>query len=175
VTSPDGDGLAWYRHFWPWFIVALLGISMTGSLATVVLAYRGRDALVRDDWYKDGVAINRSLERLEVARTRGIRADMRFDPDHERVSVTLEGEGTAALAELSLHLSHATQVEHDRRVTLARVGPGRFEARLAELPIGRFHASLEPWAGNADAGVWRLKRPFYYPGAPTTVALEPGT
>lgn len=175
MTSPDGDGLAWYRHFWPWFIVALLGISMTGSLATVVLAYRGRDALVRDDWYKDGVAINRSLERLEAARTLGIRASMRFDAEHDRVSVALEGEGTATLAEVSLHLSHATQVEHDRRVRLARVAPGRFEGRLAELPIGRFHASLEPPAAPRDPGAWRLKRPFYYPGASTTVVLEPGT
>ncbi|HEM47279.1 MAG TPA: hypothetical protein ENO23_09590, partial [Alphaproteobacteria bacterium] len=107
MSAPDGDGLAWYRHFWPWFIVALLGISMTGSLATVVLAYRGRDALVRDDWYRDGVTINRSLERQEAARALGIHASMRFDPDHERISLALEGAGTATLAEVSLHLSHA--------------------------------------------------------------------
>lgn len=30
----------WYQHFWPWFIVLLLGISVIASLYTVSLAYR---------------------------------------------------------------------------------------------------------------------------------------
>jgi uncharacterized membrane protein YadS len=29
----------WYRHFWPWFVVGLLGVSIAGSLATVVVAF----------------------------------------------------------------------------------------------------------------------------------------
>ena len=28
----------WYRHFWPWFIIVLLGSAVTGSLYTVYLA-----------------------------------------------------------------------------------------------------------------------------------------
>ena len=28
----------WYRHFWPWFILALLGSSISASLYTVYLA-----------------------------------------------------------------------------------------------------------------------------------------
>ena len=33
------DSAAWYFHFWPWFIVVLLGISVAGSLYTVSIAY----------------------------------------------------------------------------------------------------------------------------------------
>ena len=33
----------WYHHFWPWFIVALLGSAVTASLVTVVIAYRHAD------------------------------------------------------------------------------------------------------------------------------------
>lgn len=29
----------WYRHFWPWFIVVLMVVSVGASLATVVIAY----------------------------------------------------------------------------------------------------------------------------------------
>jgi len=36
----------WFHHFWPWFIVALLGISVLGSLATVAIAYRYGDSEV---------------------------------------------------------------------------------------------------------------------------------
>ena len=36
-------GTAWYRHFWPWFIVGLLAISVVASLATVAIAIRYAD------------------------------------------------------------------------------------------------------------------------------------
>ena len=36
-------GSPWYRNSWPWFIVALLGISVVGSLATVYVAFVHRD------------------------------------------------------------------------------------------------------------------------------------
>jgi hypothetical protein len=39
-------GSAWYYHFWPWFIVALLGSAVAASLATVVIAYRHADVEV---------------------------------------------------------------------------------------------------------------------------------
>jgi len=34
----DEDIQPWYRHFWPWFIIALLGASVSASLYTVYLA-----------------------------------------------------------------------------------------------------------------------------------------
>lgn len=40
-------GSPWYRNFWPWFIVCLLGISVVGSLMTVAIAYHNRDVDVR--------------------------------------------------------------------------------------------------------------------------------
>ncbi|HEB91246.1 MAG TPA: hypothetical protein ENI85_16850 [Deltaproteobacteria bacterium] len=41
------SGSAWYHHFWVWFIIALLGFSVVGSLGTVAIAYRHRDVDVR--------------------------------------------------------------------------------------------------------------------------------
>ena len=34
----DRDTKPWYRYFWPWFIIALLGMSVSASLYTVYLA-----------------------------------------------------------------------------------------------------------------------------------------
>jgi len=81
--------------------------------------------------------------------------------------------------------TRTTQAEHDRRVELARTAPGRYAGRLAPLPIGRFHVSLEPAADrpggegghepNVDAAAWRLARPYYYPGGTATLELAPET
>ena len=32
------DTQPWYRHFWPWFIIVLLGSAVSASLYTVYLA-----------------------------------------------------------------------------------------------------------------------------------------
>jgi len=40
VNSQTVDPSPWYHHFWPWFIVLLLGISVIASLYTVSLAYQ---------------------------------------------------------------------------------------------------------------------------------------
>ena len=37
MTS-EADSGPWYRHFWPWFLVVLMVLSMAASLATVVMA-----------------------------------------------------------------------------------------------------------------------------------------
>lgn len=34
----DTDSKPWYRYFWPWFVIALLGTAVSGSLYTLYLA-----------------------------------------------------------------------------------------------------------------------------------------
>jgi hypothetical protein len=34
----ERDTKPWYRYFWPWFILGLLGFSVSASLYTVYLA-----------------------------------------------------------------------------------------------------------------------------------------
>ncbi len=36
----------WFYHFWPWFIVLLLGVSVLASLTTVFIAVRYGDTEV---------------------------------------------------------------------------------------------------------------------------------
>jgi uncharacterized membrane protein YadS len=36
-------GSPWYHHFWPWFIVILLGVSVLASIGTVYVAFVHRD------------------------------------------------------------------------------------------------------------------------------------
>lgn len=36
----------WYRHFWPWFLVAMLGCAVAGSFISLYFALHTTDAVV---------------------------------------------------------------------------------------------------------------------------------
>ncbi len=40
------DTLPWYRHFWPWFILALLASAVSGSLVSAWLAVHTSDVVL---------------------------------------------------------------------------------------------------------------------------------
>ena len=44
-----GEGLPWYRQFWPWFIIALPSAAVIASFITLWLAISNPDPLVVDD------------------------------------------------------------------------------------------------------------------------------
>ncbi|MFK7732750.1 MAG: hypothetical protein AB8B48_14115 [Pseudomonadales bacterium] len=49
--------LPWYREFWPWFIVALIGSVLMASIATIGLALKYNDAPAEGHYQKQGLGI----------------------------------------------------------------------------------------------------------------------
>ncbi|MCF1439106.1 MAG: FixH family protein, partial [Shewanella sp.] len=48
----------WYKQFWPWFLITLPLCAVIASLATMKIAVDNKDALVAEEYYKEGKAIN---------------------------------------------------------------------------------------------------------------------
>ena len=90
---PREDTLPWYRQFWPWFLIMLPASVVVASLSTWYIAHRHADDLVVDEYYKDGLAINRQLEKKQRAEAQGITASINVSGD--QVLVTLAGETNA--------------------------------------------------------------------------------
>lgn len=164
MTKGTPMGAPWYRCFWPWFIVGLLSTAVVASLTTVAIAVSGSDPLVRDDYFRDGMAINRRLDREATAQRLGVAAELRFDEATGDIGLDLRGAGTDDVQALAVSFSHPTRAERDVDVVLHR-GADRVFRGSVDLPLrGRFYLALAPAADETDAS-WRLSE---------TVAFEPG-
>jgi hypothetical protein len=147
-TLPGGDTQPWYRQFWPWFLILLPATVVVASFVTLYIANRGADDLVVDDYYKDGLAINRQLEKKQRSIDLGISARLRFSDGY----VTAWVEGPVEAATLSLLLSHPLEADRDFSVELARISPGIYQALLPAGIAPRWHWTLKYGQSNG----WRL-------------------
>jgi hypothetical protein len=145
---PDNDTLPWFRQFWPWFLILLPASVVVAGLATMYIAYHNADDLVVDDYYRNGLAINRQLEKKQRAESRGITAHLTF----EGKSVTVVTTGPVNNTTLHLLLSHPLEADRDFALTLSRIDGGHYRGILAQAIAPRWHWTLE--VPHADG--WRL-------------------
>ncbi len=142
------DSLPWYRQFWPWFLIALPASVVIAGLSTVYIANRHADDLVVDDYYKEGLAINRQIEKKQRASELQLSASIQFDIN----SVTAQVSGSIEDATLLLSLSHPLEADRDFTVSLSRVAPGLYRGALTRSVAPRWHWTLE----SLDEDQWRL-------------------
>ena len=147
-SLPREDQEPWYRQFWPWFLILLPASVVVAAFATLIIANRGADDLVVDEYYKNGLAINRQLEKKQRAQALGISAQVIV----EGRSVAVLTDGGVTTATLALRLSHPLEADRDFSVALAPFGSGVFRGTLGESVAPRWHWTLEAEGESA----WRL-------------------
>ena len=138
----------WYREPWPWLLMAGPAAVIVAGGATIWIAVAGADGLVAEDYYRQGLAINKVLAREEAARTLGLSAKVDLRDGH--LVVILRGQTPEALF---AHLAHATRAGHDLRVRLAPAGQGVYQAELPPLPAGRWRIVIED-----PRSTWRIAK-----------------
>jgi hypothetical protein len=84
----------WYRHRWPWLLIAGPALAIVASLASAWLAVVSDDGVVAADYYKQGLLINRKLGSGSPAAMPEPSAIVSVGNDG-RVEVRLTYEGRA--------------------------------------------------------------------------------
>lgn len=141
----------WYREPWPWFLVAGPAIVVVASLSTAVIAVKTDDGLVAEDYYKRGVAINRTLARGESARALGLAATMQVNEARDRVRILVTSGAPLSAEALRLTMAHATRAGLDQAVALRRTAPGVYEGPVRIPAEGSWSLRLED-----ERSTWRL-------------------
>lgn len=160
--------LPWYREPWPWLLMAGPVAVIVAGIATTWIAVVSSDGLVVDDYYKQGLAINQTLERSALAAARGYRAEAALTGDGHSISLRLVSDAAAPLPEtLQLHITHPTRAGRDGLVLLRQRGPGLYEGAVPALTAGRWILILEDRQSS-----WRLGGTVTLP-AQTAITLLP--
>ncbi|HEX8545105.1 MAG TPA: FixH family protein [Pseudomonas sp.] len=143
----------WYKHIWPWIIIAILACSVTLTLSMVTIAVNHPDNLVNDNYYEAGKGINRSLNRELLAQTLKLRATVHLDELTGEAELRLSGDSQPETVELNL--ISPTQPEKDRKIILTRSpsDAGRYIGQLSDKVEGRRFVEL---LGVQDGQTWRL-------------------
>ena len=151
MSVPVPPARPWYRHRWPWLLIAGPGIVVVAGFVTLWLAIASDDGLVADDYYKRGLAINRVLERTHRAAALGLSATVDVDPSGAaRVALaSASRDAAAAPTAIRLVIVHPTRAGLDRRADLVRGPEGVYVGRVAPMAPGR-------WLVSVETDAWRL-------------------
>ena len=112
----------WYRHRWPWILMAGPFIVVVASFVTLWLAIRTDDGLVTDDYYKKGLAINQTLKLSERATELGLQAGLMISLDSITLRLSAAAPGFVPPASVRVTVSHPTRAGLDQSRVLTREG-----------------------------------------------------
>ncbi len=160
---PAATAKPWYREPWPWLLMAGPGTVIVAGITTAWIAFSGADGLVADDYYKQGLAINRTLARDARATSQGLAGDLVVQDGVARVTLL---SSQPLPDRLSLRFVHPARASDDRVVFLARRGADTWEAPVPALaPV--------PWRAIVETEQWRVAA-TYDPRKAVPARLEPG-
>lgn len=167
MMNPPLQSKPWYREPWPWFLMSLPATAVVAGLTTAWIAFNTADGLVVGDYYKEGLAINQTLERDDAARALALAATLKSEDG--TLKLTLAGHLKTYPGELILTLAHPTHQGMDHILTLHAAGGGHYRAALPPMPAGKWHAQLVD-----AASTWRLAGVLHSPfRQPATLSFEP--
>jgi hypothetical protein len=152
INHPASENKPWYRHPWPWLLMAGPFIVVVAGLTTAYLAVISNDGLVEEDYYKQGLAVNQMSARDRRAVALALHAEVMRGADSVQIRVLLRARsGTLLPQALRLRLVHPTRPGIDQTLVLLADGAGSYTGKLGAPLSGRWHVALED-----EKDEWRL-------------------
>lgn len=146
----------WYRHPWPWILIAIPFSSICVGSYFIYVATHGADTMVQEQYYAAGQSINKVIAAGRQAQQMGLSGTLAFSRDH--VALRLASRDGAPLPPvLTLQLSHPTIAGLDQSVTLVAAEPGHYAGALKPSDARRWDITLAaPDKAWSLSGRWNL-------------------
>ena len=161
--ASKGSVAPWYRHRWPWLLMAGPGLVIVAGVITTIIAFKGADGLVADDYYKQGLGVNRQIARDAAAVALDVRGEIAVEVGNVRLNLAANGELPETV---SLRLAHPFRAGEDRVLVLKQATPGRYVGFTKPLTATR-------WLAIVETPQWRVSATLD-PNVAGPVSLAPG-
>jgi uncharacterized protein len=134
----------WHKEFYVWMIIFFPMLAVVGGVVTTILAVQSNDGLVVDDYYKQGLEINRTLERDQVALDYHLDADIILNQELEEVVMTVSSDSDFIFpANLSVTFLHATRSGLDKEVNMILTQDNTYRGNLSALALGKWYVHIQ--------------------------------
>lgn len=152
TINKDTIESVWYKEPWCLFILGILLVTFISGIYFVNLAFNLPHDLVKDDYYKEGKAINKQIEKLILAKQLDLKANLSIDSQTLRLD--LSGNVPQLPKTLILDFIHPTLSQKDFTVTLTATGmqEGLYEANLPITIENKWYLDLYTEVNN-----WKMK------------------
>lgn len=160
----ESEKRPWYKE--P-YVLMLIGIPLSSVIMGIFfisLAVNTKDSLVRDNYYKDGLAMNQELKWDKKAKELDIRLGLTIEGNLAKVSILNNRQSAPSV--LKLQLSHPTLKEKDRDALLQFVtlnGQDSFQGFIDNVEDGRYYIQVE-----APEQEWRLRQDVWIASGQTS-------
>lgn len=158
ILNQPQSAKPWYAHRWPWLLmVGPVAVILAGILTTWI-AFSTPDALVVDDYYKQGKAINMDLRRDRVAASLKLQLNMRYDAGAGKLNGTIDSLDQSQTERIFIKLVHSTQPAKDIQLATYVDRQGNFSVALPMLEIANWQVMVEN-----ERRDWRLHGTWRWP------------
>lgn len=162
-TAIGASAAPWYRHRWPWFLMAGPGVVIVASFITLWLAIVSNDGLVTEEYYKKGLAINQTLALSERAKSLGLEAGLRLTLNSVSVRLSVKENGFVPPNKIKVTISHPTRAGLDQSQVLT-LQDGLYQGPFRLPAAGHWLVLVED-----EAKSWRVLGNVVLPAAGETV------
>ena len=139
VMSEINENTPWYKQWMVWMVITPPVTAIVAGIITINLAIVSDDGLVVDDYYKQGLGINQTLQRDQLARDMKIEASVFIES--KQIKLRLTGNNEQAL---TLSFIHPTQGQRDVILSMARLSSDGYQVELDKPLTGNWNLLLEP-------------------------------
>jgi len=147
----------WHRYPLVWMMIAIPSSAVFMGVILLWLAIDTDDGLVADDYYKQGLEINRVIIRDKKAAELGVSAVIKFDNNNRVINLDFnKGALTVFPDTLQLSFQHATRANSDVVVNMNHGIDNQYVGNIKEaLTEGIWYFELvdEDWKINARSHV----------------------
>jgi len=132
MDTTEADVRPWYREFWVWFMLGILGMGVASGTGVLVIGIKNAPQMVTGDYQPLGKALVDKRAHAERAASLGLSASLTVGGDVAELAMSANRIEELP-DQLLLRFQHPTDAGRDVSAVARKTGPDRWEAAMGDI------------------------------------------